>query len=122
MPDEDEPAARELQTVVTDQGAVVPMLWPLELANALVFAMRSRRVNAAQRAIALDALRQLPVEIDTETLTNVWTETLALADKLRLTIYDACYLELAQRRRLPLATLDKDLRAAARKLGVPLLN
>ena len=44
-----------------------------------------------------------------------------LADKLRLTVYDACYLELAQRRRLPLATFDKELRSAAKKLNVPLL-
>ena len=78
-------------------------------------------MSVAQRTAAIEALGQLPIEIDSETLTKIWTDTLALADKMRLTVYDACYLELAQRRRLPLATFDKELRAAAAKLGVPVL-
>ena len=45
-----------------------------------------------------------------------------VADRFRLTLYDACYLELAQRRALPLATLDKDLRKAAKTLDIPLLG
>jgi predicted nucleic acid-binding protein len=122
MPDEDGTEARELRGLVTDQGAWVPMLWPIELANAFVCAMRARRISAAQRAAALDALGELPIEIDPETLVKIWTDTLALAERLRLTAYDACYLELAQRRRLPLATLDKELRSAAKKLGIPLLG
>jgi predicted nucleic acid-binding protein len=122
MPDEDGSQARDLRTLVTDQGAVVPMLWPIELGNIFVFAVRNRRISAPQRAAAIAALGQLPIEIDAETLTRIWSATLALADKLRLTAYDACYLELAQRRRLPLATLDKEMRSAAEKLGVPLLD
>jgi predicted nucleic acid-binding protein len=47
---------------------------------------------------------------------------LQLADRHHLTIYDAAYLELARRLSLPLATLDRDLRAAAEALGVPLLG
>lgn len=120
MPDEDGPQARELRTLVTDHGAVVPMLWPIELGNVFVFAVRSRRITVSQREAAIEALGQLPIEIDAETLTKVWTDTLMLADKLRLTVYDACYLELAQRRELPLSTLDKEMRAAAKKIGVPL--
>ena len=122
MPDEAGPAADELRMRVTDEGAIVPVLWPIELGNVLVIAMRSRRVNSGQRAAVLEALGQLPIEVDADTLARVWTDTLALADQLRLSLYDACYLELAQRRRLPLATLDKELRAAARKLDMPLLG
>jgi predicted nucleic acid-binding protein len=118
MPDEDGPQARELRTLVTDQGAVVPMLWPIEMGNVFVMAMRGRRISAPQRTVAIAALAELPIEIDADTLTKVWTDTLALADKLRLTVYDACYLELAHRRGLPLATLDKELHAAAKKVGV----
>jgi predicted nucleic acid-binding protein len=120
MPDENGTDAEALRTTIAEQGAVVPALWPIELGNAFAFATRARRVTTAQRAAALDALGQLPIEIDDETLIRIWTDTLALADTLRLTIYDACYLELAKRRRLPLATLDKELRAAARKIGVAL--
>ncbi|HVY16433.1 MAG TPA: type II toxin-antitoxin system VapC family toxin [Rhodopila sp.] len=45
-----------------------------------------------------------------------------LADRFRLTAYDAVYLELAQRRQLPLASLDEDLRRAGSTLGVTLLG
>jgi predicted nucleic acid-binding protein len=62
---------------------------------------------------AVTALRALPVEVEASPDGRVWNEVLALARQEKLTIYDASYLELALRRRLPLATLDKDLRAAA---------
>jgi predicted nucleic acid-binding protein len=52
----------------------------------------------------------------------VWTTTQLLAERFRLTVYDAAYLELAQRRTLPLATLDQDLRDAGATLGVTLLG
>jgi predicted nucleic acid-binding protein len=119
--DEDSPQAQALRTLVTDRGAVVPMLWPIEIGNALLFATRARRVTQSQRAAAMAALGRLPIEIDNDTLSKVWTDTLSLAEKLRLTIYDACYLELAQRRELPLATFDKALRAAGKKIGLPSL-
>jgi predicted nucleic acid-binding protein len=51
-----------------------------------------------------------------------WTTTLSLADQFRLTLYDAAYLELAHRHSLPLASLDEELRAAGRALGIPLLG
>jgi predicted nucleic acid-binding protein len=51
-----------------------------------------------------------------------WSDTLELSDRFRLTLYDACYLELAQRRNLPLATLDGDLRAAGDALGIEMLG
>lgn len=121
MPDEDRPQARDLRTLVTDEGAVVPMLWPIEMGNVFVMAMRGRRISASQRMAAIAALGDLPIEIDAETLTKIWANTLALADQLRLTVYDACYLELAYRRSLPLATLDKELHTAAKKIGVRVL-
>ena len=122
MPDEDDIRARDLRALVTEEGAVVPMLWPIELGNALTFAMRGRRLSATHRTAVIEAVGELPIEIDAETLARAWNDTLALADRLRLTLYDACYLELARRRTLPLATLDKELRAAGRKLGVPMLG
>jgi predicted nucleic acid-binding protein len=47
---------------------------------------------------------------------------LRLAEKFSLTLYDAAYLELAQRHSLPLATLNQDLRAVATELNVVLLG
>ena len=63
-------------------------------------------------------LETLLIETDYESIDRAWRETLMLARTHRLTVYDACYLELAVRRGLPLATLDKELAAAGRKLGV----
>jgi len=66
--------------------------------------------------------RALPVKLDDETANRAWTETLGLAERFGLSAYDASYLELAQRHRLPLASLDQDLRAAATALGLHVLG
>jgi predicted nucleic acid-binding protein len=107
---------------VAERGAVVPPLWRIEVANALTSALRRKRIDAAFRAASLADLAALPVAIDAEGDSHVWSTTLRLADQHRLTVYDAIYLELAQRRRLPLATLDEALRAAARASGVELFG
>jgi predicted nucleic acid-binding protein len=60
----------------------------------------------------------LPIAIDADTAIRAWTDTLLLARAERLTLYDAAYLELAIRRDVELATLDRELRRAARKMGV----
>jgi predicted nucleic acid-binding protein len=70
----------------------------------------------------IDASLALPISLDPETGVQAWTGTLALADRSNLTPYDAAYLELAHRRALPLATLDRDLRSAGQALGVALLG
>ena len=64
----------------------------------------------------------LPITIDADTNSYAWSTTLRLAERFSLTPYDAAYLELAQRRSLPFATLDRDLRAAATALNVVLLG
>ena len=65
---------------------------------------------------------RLFITIDPDTDTFAWSATLRLAERCGLTLYDAAYLELAQRLELPLATLDQELRAAGTKLGVTLLG
>jgi predicted nucleic acid-binding protein len=64
----------------------------------------------------------LDITIDQHTDSNAWGETLNFADRFQLTVYDAAYLELAQRRSLPLASLDDELCTAAAALGVALLG
>jgi predicted nucleic acid-binding protein len=80
------------------------------------------RIDAAFPDATLSDLGQLGIVGDPETDGHAWAGTLQLADRFRLTLYDAPYLELAQRRRLPLATLDNDLRAAGKALGTVLLG
>ena len=66
--------------------------------------------------------RALPVKLDDETANRAWTETLGLAERFGLSAYHASYFELAQRHRLPLESLDQDLRAAAMALGLHVLG
>lgn len=120
--DETTEAIRELFDRVADTGAVVPALWRLEVANSLTVAVRRSRIDADLRRGALADLALLDIVTDAHTEVHAWGETLILADRFRLTLYDAAYLELAQRRALPLATLDKPLRAAAAALGLSLLG
>ena len=107
---------------VVEAGAVVPGLWRLEFANALQVAVRRNRISATYRDAALADLMQLQIETDSETDLHAWSATLRLAVRHELTLYDAAYLELAERRRLPLATLDRVLRRAAEELDLPVLG
>lgn len=121
MPDERDLGSELLDRVI-ETGAMVPGLWPLEIANALLVAVRRHRVSQAHCERALQSLGKLPIEIDTETTGRAWGRTFELAVRFGLTIYDACYLELAQRRELPLASLDRKLRRAGRAVGLTLLG
>ena len=103
------------------EKAVVPGHWALEIANGLLMAMRRKRLTDAARRDALARLTELPIEADDETATRAGHETTAIAAQFGLSVYDAAYLELAIRRQLPLATLDRALEAAARATGVELL-
>ena len=103
-------------------GAVVPGLWRLEVANAFQMAVRRQRIDAVYRDASLVELGFMPITIDTGTNEYAWSTTLRLAERFALTLYDAAYLELAQRRSLPLATLDRDLRSAALAVNVELLG
>ncbi len=115
-------AIHDVLSLVSENGAWVPALWRLEVANILEMGVRRGRTDAAFRDAVLVDLALLPVSVDLETDRHAWGATLSLASRHRLTLYDAAYLELAQRRRLPLATLDRELRAAATAEGVSLLG
>ena len=71
---------------------------------------------------ALSGLALLAVKVDVEADRRAWNDTLHLAERHRLTVYDAAYLEIASRRKIPIATLDRDLRSAATNDGVQLLG
>jgi len=89
----------------------------LEVANGLQTALRRKRIDSQYRDESLADLREMPIEVDGESDAHVWTSTLDLADRFGLSVYDACYLELSQRRGLPLATLDALLHRASVALG-----
>ena len=119
---EDEQTDQVLATInhVYMGGASVPPLWRYEVANGLQMAIRRQRITPDYRTRCLDNIDELPITIDPDGVSEIWSTTIKLADLYRLTVYDAAYLELAQRRRLPLATLDAALSKAARESGVDL--
>jgi predicted nucleic acid-binding protein len=103
--------------------AVVPQLWLMEFANGLRVAERRQIISheaIEESAGEAERLRGAGIEVDAATLTI--PGILALARLYQLTAYGATYLELAQREGLALATLDKNLRAAAKKAGVSILS
>ena len=120
--DESTPATDALLDRVADAGALVPGLWRLEVANAFQTAIRRQRIDAVYRDASLAELGLMSITVDADTSTYAWSATLRLAERFSLTLYDAAYLELAQRRSLPLATLDRDLRTAAPALNIELLG
>jgi predicted nucleic acid-binding protein len=84
--------------------------------------IRRGRIDTARRESVLRDLSLLAISIDPDTDKAAWAATLQLADRFGLTLYDAAYLELALRRGLPLATLDRALRAAAQALGLEVIG
>ncbi len=117
--DEEHPvAALALERIRTDE-AVAPALWWFEVRNTLIVSERRNRLTEANTTTFLRELSRVGVMIDRS---PDETAILSLARHHRLTVYDASYLELAQRETLPLATLDADLRKAATALGVGLID
>ena len=106
---------------IADGAAIeVPALWPLEVANALTVLVRRKRLTEAERQVGLGWLRGLPLRIDHEMASLAFSRLSDLATAHQLSIYDAAYLELAQRRKLALACTDGPLRKAAKQSGVSL--
>jgi predicted nucleic acid-binding protein len=102
--------------------AVVPGLWALEVGNALAVSERKGYLKAHQLDAFLRDLEELPKQVEHHTPDQALGRTLALAREYELSTYDACYLELAERMALPLATLDADLEKVAKKVGVEIVE
>jgi predicted nucleic acid-binding protein len=113
--------ARRILCDISRNSAVVPNLWFLEVGNTLLIAERRRSLKPAARRDHLADLARLPIMVDSETASQAWNDSMGLAERHRLTLHDAAYLELALRRRLPLATFDAALGRAATTAGVALL-
>jgi predicted nucleic acid-binding protein len=116
LPDETNAQAAVIRRAIEDgEQAWIPAHWWLEIANGLLMAERRQRISSEQVHQALSLMGSLPLEEDQETAAQVSARTLALARKHELTVYDAAYLELAQRRGAVLSTFDEQLLKAAKK-------
>jgi len=102
------------------QTVTVPALWFTEIVHVLRNAEKANKVSPAETAAFLGALQELPIQSDATPPGLIQINVAAAARQYRLSGYDAQYLELAMRKTLPLATLDRDFRKAMRAAGVPL--
>ncbi len=116
--DEADPYADGVARALGVWQAVVPAIWPLEVANTLVVGERRGRSTERQASVFLELLQALPITIDHAGAAAAWSKTLALARRFRLSAYDAAYLELAMRQGAELATRDRGLAKAAAAAGV----
>jgi len=117
--DEGHTTATVARDRIRSDEARVPSLWWYEVRNSLIVNERRRRLTEADTTAFLRALSRLPIAVDRE---PDQAQLLAISRRHRLTVYDAVYLELAQREDLPLATLDAELARAARLEKVPLVD
>ena len=119
LADEDEPVATEAMRRVVSAGGVAPAIWWHELRNALLMNERRGRLTAQHVAETLADCAALGIETDGRHDESL---VLGLAREHALSVYDASCLEVASRRRLPLATLERKLSEAAVAAGVPTID
>lgn len=117
-PDPAHPILRRL----LEDDALVPDIWPPEVANGLLVAVRRGILTREQRALFLNRLHRLPIVVETTGGERTFGTILAMAEQHDLTVYDASYLELARRESCPLATDDAALRKAAAGLGLEVIG
>ena len=111
-------AGKVLELLTHEAGeALVPGIWPLEVANVVVKAQARGLVSEARASAFIGLLQEMGITTDAHTADRALGDTLQLARRFKLSSYDASYLELALREGLPLATLDADLRNAMLQTG-----
>jgi predicted nucleic acid-binding protein len=120
--DEATPMTDAVQNRLAIESAIVPAIWPFEVANVLTIAERRKRISVGESSRFLQLLGTLLIEVDTESSSRSFAHLLPLSRAHGLTVYDAAYLDLAHRCSLPLATLDTALIKAAKRVGVTVLG
>ena len=119
LPDETSKEADRFLSRISMRSVLwVPALWWYEMANALLMAQRRKRLTEAERIRLMELYRRLPIRTDVALDSDIVWRLHTLATEHNLSAYDAAYLELAQRRGLGLATVDRRLRVAAQKAGM----
>ena len=103
---------------LAEAGAIVPNLWHLEASNVLLGAEKRTEINHGDSEGFIIQLENLPIHVDPLTAHQTFSRIINIARTYKLSSYDASYLELAMREGVPLATLDNDLRKAAKKAQV----
>ncbi len=120
LPDEHSNASEIVLAAVLQgkEKLAVPELWTYEILNLILSAQRRGRIDARQFEVALGLVERIPVDFYDHLPRQIQDRVVRFASRFSLSAYDAAYLELADRLQCPLRSLDDDLSAAARSLGL----
>lgn len=112
--DEDPAYAEAVLREVARVGGIAPSIFWYEVRNVLLMGEPRNRIEPAFTIEFLERLDDLPIQLESA---PACVEVVAFSRRFSLSAYDAAYLDVASRHGVVLATLDKKLAAAARKLG-----
>lgn len=120
--DETDKYADAVLGYLENYSAFAPAIWPLEVSNVLLVAQRRNRISQADSSRFISLLTELPIFVEQESPERMFSEIFALGRECKISSYDASYLDLAMRKGLPLATMDKKIILAARKCSVSIMK
>ena len=118
FPDESSNYAESVLVALEGKTILVPAVWSLEIANAVLVGERRKRLNQPDVRQFTTLLESLSLIQDSQPVANLVNQVLPIARTYGLTAYDAAYLELSIRHAAPLATLDDKLQKAAKQAGI----
>ena len=119
--DETDTYSDSILAMFAGTDAIVPSIWPLEVANVLLVAERKQRLLESESAQFIRLIGELPITVDDTTSARAVKEIFFVGRQQGLSSYDAAYLELAMREGLGLATRDERLKAAAARCGIKII-
>ena len=113
--------AEDVYNLLAEETLLVPAHWPVEIGNALGVNVRRGRIPPRLLNAIQERLNKLVVVVEGSISPADIVSLVGFAGDQNLTAYDACYVQLAAENRAPLATLDRQMRTAARRLNINLL-
>ena len=113
-----EPERDAIVSVTSDQTLIGPGSIPWEVGNAFTAMVKQRRIDVEDARKGLEIFDSIPLRYVHTDMANA----LSIAAREGIYAYDAYFLDCAVRYRAPLLTLDRQLKRAAERLGVKLLN
>jgi predicted nucleic acid-binding protein len=122
FPDEASEYADGVLVALDGRTAMVPAIWPVEVANALLVGERRKRIRQPEVRRFVELLKGLSILEDGQPFADTVSNILPLAREHDLSAYDAAYLDVAVRHGAPLATLDKALQKAGRAAGLKIFE
>ncbi len=119
--EDDVVAGEDVYNMLAENSLLVPAHWPVEVGNALAVNLRRGRIELELLDAMQERLEKLVIVVQAPVPPAEIAALVSFASDQHLTAYDACYVRLAEQNSTALATLDADMRAAAKRLNIDVL-